>query len=259
MAPRRPSEPNPPPNLLTSPEEATARIDDLLARASPLLSTHVLNGAQLEGFTRDVSNWRSLVYETLRRLFDQTEYADDFMRAGKIYIASHYDTANVQYNRTHERLRDSVGKLEGIRDLISVIVEAPLRPAPTSRTAATPAPRITVTGNVGTLNLGEIVGNIESHITSTTGPSAEEFREAMRAIVEVSRRALPPEAQEEALQQLEFISAEAEKPPEKRSRAIIGPVLERLAQVMVLADATKTAWNDWGPGITHFVNQLPRG
>ena len=212
---------------------------------------------ELEVYKREVSNWRTLVKETLRRLFDQDEYADAFWSAGKIYFLDPYQRPEVEFEREHERLRDSVGKLEGIRELISVIVEAPRRPAPPSRQAVTPSPRVTVAGNVGTLNLGEIIGNIESHITSTTGPTADEFREAIRAIVEVSRQALPAAAQQEAFEQLEFISAEAEKPPEKRQRAIIGPVLERLAKLMVLADATKTAWNDWGPAIAHFVNQLP--
>jgi hypothetical protein len=219
---------------------------------------------QLEDFERDVSNWRRVVYETLRRLFDPPdEYANDFDRAGGIFMGSYRDTPQVKFNRAHERLRRYVGNLQGIVQLIAVVAGAPPRPARQSASPTGPSPRIHIEihgGNVSNLNLGEVVGNIESRINSVTGPDAADFADAMKQLVEVAQTApgFTDEARQEAISHLDAVSEEADRPPGKRRPAVVGAIVARLAQVMALAEATHTVWQDYGPAVMGFFGIAPR-
>lgn len=211
----------------------------------------------LEDFERDVSNWRRVVYETLRRLFDPPdEYANDFDRAGGIFVGSYRDTPQVKFNRAHERLRRYVGNLQGIVQLIPVVAGAPPRPLRQPITAG-PSPRIHIEihgGNIGNLNLGEVVGNIESRINSVMGPEAATFAEAVKALVEIVQTGagLSDPDRAEAISYLDAISEEAERPLDKRRVAVVGAIVARLAQVMALAEATHNVWQDYGPAVAHF-------
>jgi hypothetical protein len=110
-------------------------------------------------------------------------------------------------------------------------------------------------GIIGQVNLGQVIGNIETSIEAVSGPQADDFKTAIHELVGAIRAddQLTEAARAEALEQLEYIAAAASQPPATRRNSIVNAVLEKIPLVLTAADASVKAWETYGPHVIHFL------
>ena len=127
------------------------------------------------------------------------------------------------------------------------------------RPLATPAPVINVYGTVGTLNTGEVLGSIHSHVSAVTGsPSADAFRNAIEHLAKLIARddELDDDRRKEALDSIDLIAEEAGRPAEKRRLGAVRAVLAALPGMLALSGHALEAWDKYGPSIQTHLDQL---
>jgi hypothetical protein len=115
--------------------------------------------------------------------------------------------------------------------------------------------RITLNqSQVGTLNLGTIIGDVETHLSEVTAPGAEEVRAALQQLAQgvLEERGLDEHTRRELLESVDALAEEAAKSPEKRRRGIIRPVLTGLTTSLPAAGGLATVWATVGPVLIHF-------
>lgn len=107
---------------------------------------------------------------------------------------------------------------------------------------------------IGTLNLGMIIGDVENHLASVTGPEADDVRLALHQIAEavVAEPALSDTDREVLLQNVDLLAEEASKEPAKRRTAVAKTVLATLAAALSAAGSLATVWTTVGPTLSHF-------
>ncbi len=110
-------------------------------------------------------------------------------------------------------------------------------------------------GTIGTLNTGQVMGDIESHVNAVSGASASKFREAVKAFAEaVDQDAkLGAAARVEILEDLDYLVEEARKQPAERRPTLLRRTIEGLPGALTLAEQAKTAWDAFGPIIAGFL------
>ena len=117
--------------------------------------------------------------------------------------------------------------------------------------------RVTININqstVGTVNLGDIVGNIENHLNSVTDDSASEVIIALKEISEsvADDASLTAEARRGLLENLDYLSQSVAQDQAQRSQGVIRSVVDTLSKGVGLVGSAASAWSAWGPTVTAF-------
>ncbi len=266
----QPAEPYRRPRLRKSPEEAIAVIGLQIKRGHELADsfdpmrnpTLFMGGKTIDDVENDIRRWSSFNSELLGGLFDTEEVAHDYGWSGGFGGGSVYDAPAVVLRRLRQSVADRVSHLEGIRERIEagLYERAPSEggelphhrgTGPTSRQPFTQGPIFNI-GTVGTLNTGEVLGNIHSHLSGVTGsPSADAFREAIEAFSKVIAQAneLPDEIKAEVLESLDLVAESATHPPVKRRMTVLRKVLASLPETLALSSRALDAWDRYGGAI----------
>jgi hypothetical protein len=107
---------------------------------------------------------------------------------------------------------------------------------------------------VGVLNLGSIVGNVEAHLAAVAGPDADEVRRALETLAQavVDDEALPDEQRQQLLESVDLLAQEAGAAPAQRRGSVIRTVLGGLAASLAAAGSLTEVWSAVGPSILHF-------
>lgn len=123
------------------------------------------------------------------------------------------------------------------------------------RMEESPRIRIDVTNSqIGTLNLGTIVGDVENHLSAIGGPEAEEGREALHRLAQavIDQENLTDGSRRELLEQIDLLAEEAARPPERRRSAVARSILAGLAASLSAAGGLAEVWAAAGPTLVHF-------
>jgi len=164
-----------------------------------------------------------------------------------------------------DRVRMRITELQGVIDklpLYDLVADSPsIEPvtaggATWRRPSATPAQVINVYGTVGTLNTGQVLGSIHSHVSAVTGsPTADAFREAIEELARLIAHdeALSDESRKEALEGIDLVAEEASRPPDKRRLGAVRAVLSALPGAIAISGGAIEAWDRYGPAIRTYL------
>jgi hypothetical protein len=128
-----------------------------------------------------------------------------------------------------------------------------------SPTEATPNIHISIYGGtVGTLNLGQVIGGIETHVNAVTGGSADQFKLAVKQIVESVQRdeSLTQSAKAAVLEHVEYLAEAAASPPPNRKLSVITRVVGGIGEATGAASDARGVWNTWSPTVRRFFSLL---
>src|SRR2546428_5490053 len=106
-------------------------------------------------------------------------------------------------------------------------------------------------GPVGTLNTGQVLGDIHSHVSAVTGVSAEAFREAIEKFAEsiAHNQELSDENRQLVLESIDVAAEEAARPPEKRRLGVVRAMLAAVPGAIAVSGGAIEAWHAYGPTI----------
>ena len=116
-------------------------------------------------------------------------------------------------------------------------------------------PTINVTGSqIGTLNLGTIIGDVQNHIATITSPDSARVRDGLQELAQAATETpeLADEQRRELLQGIDLLAEEAAKQPETRRAGVIRPVIDSLNALVATAAGLATVWSTVGPDLLHF-------
>jgi len=160
-----------------------------------------------------------------------------------------------------ERLQHRINKLRTIVQklpLYGLAEEAHAEPqaSPKAQTQRGPSHvTVNVHAPVGTLNTGEVLGNIHSHVSTVTGMSAADFRSAITEFARVigENRDLPEQRRKAVLETIDLVAEEANQPPEKRRLEAIQLLLLAIPALVDVSNVAVQAWNTYGPAIRAYL------
>ncbi len=123
---KRPSDsaPDAPPRRLWSEADAKAELAKRIEEGRQILNLQILQPAQLDDAESRAEKWADFNYELLRQIFDTREYADSYSMARGTYVRNPYDRGAQRYHDLQESVRNQIGKLESISELLQLIPEA---------------------------------------------------------------------------------------------------------------------------------------
>lgn len=123
----------------------------------------------------------------------------------------------------------------------------------------TDAPRITLdltNSQIGTLNFGSIVGDVQSHLIALDDPAAAEVRDGMailtQAVIDVD--GLEDDRRQELLEAIDVLAEEAKRSPNQRRASVVRSVLRTLTTAVSAVAALNEVWAEVGPAITGFFS-----
>lgn len=107
---------------------------------------------------------------------------------------------------------------------------------------------------VGVLNLGSIVGNVQAHLAAVAGPDADETRQALATLAQavLDEEALPDEQRQQLLESVDLLAQEAGAAPAQRRGSVIRTVLGSLTASLAAAGSLTEVWSAVGPTLLHF-------
>jgi len=127
-----------------------------------------------------------------------------------------------------------------------------------SREAKAAMGRVTVNihhSTVGTLNLGTVIGSIQSNLSVLKAEGHDEVVEALKRLTEeIGDAEALGEKRREALEQVAAVTAEAERPPTERRLAVVKPLLEALRATLSTSANLIKVWEFAWPCIKGFFN-----
>ena len=116
-------------------------------------------------------------------------------------------------------------------------------------------PKITLNNSqVGTLNLGTIIGDVETHLAAVVDPDAGEVVEALREFAEIvaNETSLGDEDRREMLEGIDLLAQEAATSPAHRRSALARSVLTGMGATAAAGGSLATIWSTVGPTVLHF-------
>ncbi len=167
--------------------------------------------------------------------------------------------------RIRASVRRRISELQAVVDklgLYDLVSDGPPKPPVTIGAAtwgslpARPAQVINVYGTVGTLNTGQVLGSIQSHMSTVTGsPSADAFREAVEELAKLIAQdgAFSDASRKETLESIDLVAEEASRPPEKRRLGAVRAVLAALPGGIAISGGAIEAWDRYGPAIRAYL------
>ena len=242
-------------------EELAQRIKlgrDLRLPLNPMV---MLVGGQMEAAKVDFKKWNDFNYELLRSMFTADEVADSYFNASPHYIRSVYrDDRHLEFTRLLDAYDKRIAKLESITEQLR-LYEVDVSAESLRSMVASASPRYrdihihNEGSTVGQLNLGQMIGDIETHLQAVTGPDAEVFGRVIKELVESigTDAKLSDTAKREAIENVELLAAAAAQPPDKRSLGPIKAVLAGMGGLLGAGSSVVTIWQAAEPVLhAHF-------
>jgi hypothetical protein len=111
-----------------------------------------------------------------------------------------------------------------------------------------------ITGTVGVLNLGTILGDVETNLTVISGEEAEEVRSRLKEFVEavLGEDELGEERKREFLEAVSLLSEEATKDEPERRGAVVSSVMRTLGTLSATVGSLASAWAQLEPVLHGF-------
>ncbi len=99
-------------------------------------------------------------------------------------------------------------------------------------------------GQIGSLNLGTIVGDIEVHLTSLKNQGGEELADTLRKLTEevLASKKLNENEKLEATEQIEEITKQADLPDAGRKKGVMRSVISTLGSTLSVIEELKPLW-----------------
>lgn len=249
-----------PPRLKAAREDAERRLTEritfgrqLLARLSPSM---LVAPGTFDAVKADVEKWASFNATLLETLVDTDEIANTYGLTTMLGFGSHYDTAAVILRKRQESLREQVTYLESVLERLELYETAIPSNADTRRTLSGLHETVHLTikdSTVGTLNLGEILGDIKTHVNQVTGPSAESFKAAITAVSEAVVRDADLASQRKAiLEHLDELTEKAKQPPSQRKLSTIKSLFGFIRDAISTGTEAAKVLEGHGVDITSF-------
>jgi len=107
---------------------------------------------------------------------------------------------------------------------------------------------------IGTLNLGNIVGDVETHLTAVSDADARAAQESLQTLAQaiLDDQALTDEQRQELLENVDLLAEEAGKPGPHRRSGLVRSVLTGLAASLGAAGGLAEVWAAVGPALLDF-------
>ena len=109
---------------------------------------------------------------------------------------------------------------------------------------------------IANANFGTQLGPISASLTALTQKDAgtARFADALKALTEsvINAPDLSESQKRDVLDNLGFLGAQAQEPPEKRKSGVLRSVLGSVPNVLTTAASLATIWQTFGPQITTF-------
>lgn len=213
--------------------------------------------ANLDKVETDARMWFDYNYELLRRRFTTDEVADEYHNSRPHYMRSVYDNPNRRYVQLQDSLDRQLTKLRSIRQRLQ-LYEIEEDQAPQVTEVATPRYRdvhIHIEGStVGQLNLGHVVGNIETHLSAVSGPSADELRTVVTELVQaiVADEKLTAAIKADALDNIDFLTEAAATPSGARRLSVVRAVLYWMGWALGAGGSGVLVWGAAEPVLHRF-------
>lgn len=109
---------------------------------------------------------------------------------------------------------------------------------------------------IGTINLGSIIGNVQNHLTALNDPAAAEVRDGLARLTQAAIDAedLEDGAREELLEHIDLLAEEAQKHPAERRLAITRSVLGIVATTVPAVTTLSEVWTGVAPTLEAFFS-----
>ncbi len=106
---------------------------------------------------------------------------------------------------------------------------------------------------IGTLNLGSIVGDVESNLT-ILGDEAQEIRTGLTRLTEavLNDEQLQEEAKRELIESISVLAEEANKQSDQRRRVVVQTLMQTIAAVASTASGVSVIWSEIEPLLRSF-------
>lgn len=240
------------PTYLAKPiADVAAALDERISKGRELQSQLQQNVLSVPGRLQELKEthriWDSYNATYLERAFTTKELLDEYTWWPGIAFGGPESDADRLADLQDDLQRD-LAILGRLRERLS-LYEAPRDPARPADIALSPLRyrdvHIHIEGStVGQLNLGTIIGDIETHLKAVSGPSAEDMNRIIKQLVEavLGDAKLPEDAKRETIQNIELIAAAAAEPPANRK---LGPIKAALAATGGLLAAGSSAMIIW--------------
>ena len=114
-------------------------------------------------------------------------------------------------------------------------------------------------GQIGVLNVAEIINSIQQNLSAVTQAEGENLVEAIKSLTEamMASKDVKEDDAKQALEHLEFLSSQAALPTEKRSKGgIVKSVLNGLSQLISTASDVAQIWSTWGPKLESALRAM---
>lgn len=107
---------------------------------------------------------------------------------------------------------------------------------------------------VGQVNLGQVIGNIQTSIQVVSGPRADDFKRALQELLGAIENDadLSSSARFDAMEQLEYVAEAASQPAANRRGSVLDAVLAKIPLVLAAGEASAKAWSTFGPEVIRF-------
>jgi hypothetical protein len=211
--------------------------------------------AEIEAFRAGVATWSTVTFETLRRLFDTDEYAQNFAMSRRLFLTTWWDDPIQTVRETDTSLRSQVQELQAILQLVDLLEEIPetVRSTSVARGQRQPAPSVVVTNStIGTLNLGEIEGIVRNKI-STLAPA--DLKTGLDQVMQaaLADQNLNEDQRRQVLEHLDSLAEFGKLGPADRKRAVVTSILAGLSRLLSVAGQAHDVWQQWQPTISGFL------
>jgi hypothetical protein len=111
---------------------------------------------------------------------------------------------------------------------------------------SSPKTRISVTGNVGVINVGQVYGNIQVKLAQMKNSNMNDLVEAFEKLVSTVKTSVIAEKEMcEQMENIEFLISQSAIPNDKRNRGVIKTIEKSLSVAANIA----TVWGEVGPVI----------
>jgi hypothetical protein len=182
-----------------------------------------------------------------------------FWNSGRSYARNALrDNQITDLTRASDNVQNRLNMLRAIRESLrfyNIAAEEPPE-KPTKQPVAPPGPvNITVQGGtIGTINTGQVSGQIKSNVQHVTGPSAEEFRSIVEAVTAAIKgdAGLTEEDRATALQWMEILTEQAVLPAADRKAVLVKTALESLPGFLSAAQTALPTFQLYLPQLIQF-------
>ncbi len=250
------------PTYLAKPmADVAAVLDDRITKGRDLQSQLQLEVLSVPGRMQELKeahrSWDSYNATYLERAFTTKELFSNYTWWPGIAFGGPISDADRLQDLRQDLERD-LGILTRLRDELS-LYEPPDEQAPAIAVASMPTRYRDVhihieRSTVGQLNLGDMIGDIETHLKSVSGPSADDMSRVIKQLVEavLGDAKLPEHAKRETIQNIELIAAAAAEPPAKRKLGPIKAVLTATGGLLAAGSSAMTIWEGSRPLLHRF-------